>query len=217
MEIKDNVIKAYLKNVYFVTGIPLGGKTTISRALAEKYGYVVYDVDEAFARHKKLSNDIDQSAMNKEFANADEFLLRPYKEYGQWIVDNTREQLDFIILDLIKLSEKQIVLCDIHLTLDEVMRITEPERVVFLLRNPQDIIDDYCNRPDHDGFKKFIESASDFSLAKENCNKALEYANKGKYESIKKSQYFWLERDENSTIENTVQLVAKHFGFDDIV
>lgn len=29
MEIKDSVIKTYLKNVYFITGTPCGGKTSI--------------------------------------------------------------------------------------------------------------------------------------------------------------------------------------------
>lgn len=38
MIFQDNVIKEYLKNVYFITGTPCGGKTTISRALGEKYG-----------------------------------------------------------------------------------------------------------------------------------------------------------------------------------
>lgn len=35
MIFQDNVIKEYLKNVYFITGTPCGGKTTVSRALAE--------------------------------------------------------------------------------------------------------------------------------------------------------------------------------------
>ena len=39
MIFQDNVIKEYLKNVYFITGTPCGGKTTVSRALAEKYGF----------------------------------------------------------------------------------------------------------------------------------------------------------------------------------
>lgn len=73
MKIKDKIIKEYLKNVYFVTGTPCGGKTTISRVLAEKHCFTVYDVDEKFANHKSLSNSIDQPAMNKRFANADDF------------------------------------------------------------------------------------------------------------------------------------------------
>lgn len=213
MKIKDSIIKENLKNVYFVTGTPCGGKTTISRALAEKHCFIVYDVDEKFASHKNLSNSIDQPAMNKRFANADEFFLRPYKEYGKWLLDNTREQLDFIIMDLIRLSEKQTVICDLHLTLNEAMMITDSEHIVFLLRNPKNVIDDYCNRPDHDDFNQFINSASNPSIAKENCNKTLEYINIEKYEAIKGSPYFWLERDENSTVENTLLIVEKHFGF----
>lgn len=44
------------------------------------------------------------------------FSLFFYK-YGQWLVDNTREQLDFIVLDRVWLSEKQTVVCDLHLAL----------------------------------------------------------------------------------------------------
>ena len=40
MKLQDNVLKAYLKNVLFISGTPCGGKTTISRKLAEKYGHL---------------------------------------------------------------------------------------------------------------------------------------------------------------------------------
>lgn len=213
MEIKNNIIKQYLRNVYFITGTPCGGKTTISRALAKRYGFVVYDVDAEFDRHKSLSNCIDQPCMNMVFSDADEFFLRPYKVYGQWLMDNTREQLDFIILDLIRLSQSQTVICDIHLTLDEAMAITVPERIVFLLKNPKNLIDEYCNRKDHEDFNQYVNSASTPVLAKQNCNKTLEFINRDKYENIKRSQYFWLKRDDNRSIETTLKLVEKHFNF----
>ena len=38
MIVQDNVIKEYLKNVYFISGTPCAGKTTITRALGKKYG-----------------------------------------------------------------------------------------------------------------------------------------------------------------------------------
>lgn len=131
MEIKDSVIKTYLKNVYFITGTPCGGKTTISRALAKKHGFMIYDVDEEFAKHKALSNRLDQPSMNREFTNADEFFYRPYEEYGQWLIENTREQLDFVILDLIRLSQNQIVICDLHLTLRQAAAITTSDHIRF--------------------------------------------------------------------------------------
>ena len=44
MIFQDNIMKEYLKNVYFITGTPCGGKTTVSRALAEKYGFEFFFV-----------------------------------------------------------------------------------------------------------------------------------------------------------------------------
>ena len=195
MEIQDNVLKEYLKNVYFITGTACSGKTTVSRALAAKHGFAVYDADQAFDRHRELSNRKDQPAMNKNFKDADVFFFRPYKEYADWLEQNAREQLAFILMDLIGLSQSRVVICDLHLTPDEAEWITEPDRVVFLLRNPENIIEDYCNRPDHSDFNQFI-------------------VNRERYENVKKSRYFWLERDQNSTVERTVLLVEEYFGFD---
>lgn len=39
MILQDNIIKEFLKNVYFITGTPCGGKTTISRELAKDIIY----------------------------------------------------------------------------------------------------------------------------------------------------------------------------------
>ena len=52
MELRNNVIKEYLKNVYFVSGTACGGKTTVTRKLGEMFpALIVYDVDDAFERH----------------------------------------------------------------------------------------------------------------------------------------------------------------------
>ncbi len=213
MIFQDNVIKEYLKNVYFVTGTPCGGKTTISRELAKRHNLLVYDIDEQFPNHQKISNATYQPAMNKVFKDADEFFGRTIEEYRQWLIDNTREQLDFVLLDLIRLSENQIVLCDCHLTMEEVKKYTEPSRIVFLIKEPSNIVDDYCNRPDHQGFNAFINSASDVEKAKVVCNETLKSLNENHYNAIKASDYYWIERIPNSTVDETVEKVGKHFGF----
>lgn len=80
---------------------------------------MVYDIDEQFASHQRISKSTFQPAMNKVFKDADDFLGRTVEEYKQWLIDNTREQLDFVLLDLIRLSQNQIVLCDCHLTVEQ--------------------------------------------------------------------------------------------------
>jgi len=211
MIFQDNILKKYLENVYFITGTPCGGKTTISRALSEKHGVPVYDIDERFPEHQQLSNPTFQPAMNKKFQNADEFFGRTVAEYKKWLIDNTREQLEFVLFDLIRLSQSQIVLCDCHLTLDEAERLSDRSRVVFLIKNPSDLTDDYCNRADHQNFRNFIYSATDVEKAKRTCNETLRELNIDHIERIKNSPYFWLERTAESRIEQTLTMVEQHF------
>lgn len=212
MIFQDNVIKEYLKNVYFITGTPCGGKTTISRELAKRHNLLVYDIDEQFENHQKSSNSAVQPSMNKVFKDADEFFGRTVEEYKKWLIDNTREQLDFVLLDLIRLSQNQIVLCDCHLTVEEAEKFTEASRIVFLIKEPSNLVDDYCNRPDHQGFSDFIDSTSDTEKAKVICNAVLKSLNEKRCNDIKSSNYFWIERTENSTINETVRKVEQHFG-----
>lgn len=212
MVFQDNVIKEYLKNVYFITGTPCGGKTTISRELAKRHNLLVYDIDEQFPKHKKISNSAFQPSMNKVFKDADEFFERSVEEYKKWLIDNTREQLDFVLLDLIRLSQNQIVLCDCHLTVEEADKLTESSRIVFLIKEPSNLVDDYCNRPDHQGFSDLINSASNIEQAKTICNTTLKSINEKRCNDIKSSNYFWVERTETSTVDEAVRKVEQYFG-----
>ena len=70
------------------------------------------------------------------------------EEYKNWLLKNTREQLEFVLLDLIRLSESKKVLCDCHLTVAQALAFSEPARVVFLIKDPSNLVDEYGNRPD---------------------------------------------------------------------
>lgn len=212
MIIQDNVLKEYLKNVYFITGTACGGKTTISRELAKHHNIMVYDIDEQFDNHRCISDPKFQPNMNSTFKNADEFFGRTVEEYKKWLVGNSREQLEFALMDLIRLSKEQKVLCDCHLTMEEAEKLTDPSRIVFLVKEPSNIIEDYCNRPDHQDFSSFIHSASNVENAKEICNETLKSLNQEIYGKIKKSKYFWLERTDISTVKDTVRKVEQHLG-----
>ena len=115
-----------------------------------------------------------------------------------------------MLLDLIRLSQNQIVLCDCHLTIEQAEAITDPSRIVFLIKEPSKLIEDYCNRKDHQDFNAYINSTSDVTQAKKTCNETLRRLNEEKYTMIKNSHYFWLERDQNSTVEETVQKVGAY-------
>ncbi len=213
MKFQDNVIKKYLSNVYFFTGTPCGGKTSISRAMGKRWNIPVYDVDEHFPRHLKLSDPAFQPSMNKSFKDADEFFGRSVGEYKKWLTENTREHLDFVLCDLIRLSQNGSIFCDCDLSLEQARKWSDPSRIVFLLRSPENLVEEYCNRPDHQDFSRFIHSATDVESAKRTCNETLRLRNQDTYRSVKKSEFFWLDRNAGRSVEESAELVATHFGF----
>lgn len=204
--------KEQFKNVYFIAGCATGGKTTISQVIAKKYGFIRYDADVEFDKHKKLSNALEQPAMNRQFKNADEFFLRDTDEYVQWLKDSTKEQLTFILDDIIELSQRNKIVCDLHLTVDEAKQIADYNQIVFLIReNNSDIINDYCRRESHSDFNAFINSATNPARAKQNCNEVLRKLNTEQCDEIKASDFYWIVRNDNSTVFNTLKAVEKHF------
>lgn len=213
MIFQDNIIKEYLRNVYFISGTACGGKTTVTKALGEKYGIPIYVIDDQFTIHQLMSDKEHQPTMNTTFKDADEFFGRSVKEYKNWLLGNKREQLDYVLLDLIKLSRDQVILCDLHIVVEEADKITDPSRIAFMISKPENIVDTYCNRPDHQPFNDFIHSATDYEKAKAVCEQTLTEINVDAYNFIKNSDYFWVERDNNRSIEDTTTLVEKHFGW----
>lgn len=215
MEISDNILKRYLDRVYFVCGTACGGKTTVSRRLAEKHGIPVYDIDSMFDVHQKMSDPALQPNMNRQFKDADEFFGRSVEEYKAWLLGNKAEQLGFILMDLVKLAEKGRVICDCHLTPSEARGITVPERIVFLTRDPgNSLVDEYCSRPDHQPFSRWLHSAADYEKAKATCSETLRQINEDAISEIKSSEFFYIDRAQGLSVEETVREVERHFGWD---
>lgn len=104
------------------------------------------------------------------------------------------------------------MLCDCHLTVEEAEKYTEASRIVFLIKEPSNLVEEYCNRFDHQGFRAFINSASDIEKAKATCNAALKSLNEKRCNDIKNSNYLWIERTPDSTVDETVGKVERHFG-----
>ena len=58
-----------------------------------------------------------------------------------------------------------------------------------------------------------MNSATDIEKAKQVVNTALYELNVDRIEEIKSSPFFWIERTTNSTVEDTVASVEKHFDY----
>lgn len=77
MIIANNIIKHHLKDVCFVSGGACGGKTTVTKYLAKKYGMILYNWDEQFSEYQDIANSTYQPAMSqrKEIKSWEELFL----------------------------------------------------------------------------------------------------------------------------------------------
>ncbi len=112
MNLPDNIIRHFLRNVYFISGSACGGKSTISEYLSKKYGIALYNLDEQFSKHKEISDPFYQPAMNKEYKTWEEYFSRPPKEYSNSLKKSIREQDEIAVLDLINIAKDQKVIVD---------------------------------------------------------------------------------------------------------
>ena len=212
MTFQDNILKAYLKNVYFIAGTPCGGKTTVTAALSAQYGIPVYNADAMFSAHQGKSDSTHQPCMNRTFPDADAFFGRSVSEYREWLVQNTREQLDFVLLDLIRLSQYGRLLCDCHLTPEQAELLSEPQRVAFMIREPVSLAEEYSARPDHADFRRYLYSASDPEHAKAVCSETLFRLHDGFYRTVRNGRWFFVDRAEGLSAAETAARTAAHFG-----
>ena len=97
--------------------------------------------------------------------------------------------------------------------MEQAEQLTDASKIVFLIKEPSNIVDDYCNRPDHQDFNNFINSSSKPEKAKAVYNETLKSLNENYYNAIKDSDYYWVEKTPKSTIEETVRKVERHFEF----
>ena len=83
MLIADNILKHNLKNVFFLVGSACGGKTTMAREIAKKYGFTY--IDENWQREKWNTEIIDPqyqpNASNRKKIDWEEYFSRTVEEF----------------------------------------------------------------------------------------------------------------------------------------
>lgn len=212
MEFSSNVLKHYLKNVYFISGTGCGGKSTMSKIISEKYGFILYNQHQVAKKHNGIANSQNQPAMTKKFLNWGEYYNRQPIEYQEWLSSFSNEELEMILLDLIFLSQNKKVIVDIHISPKTVLTFTDYNRIAFLLAPPELVVNDYFKREDHRKTYDRIQKLKNPEKTFENMNNMLVYATEKTIREVSDSSLFYLIRNQNSTIQNTLVKLERHFG-----
>lgn len=219
MKIENNILKHYLKNVYFITGTSYAGKSTVVKMLAERYGMLPcgenyhMDVSEVVAT-PETHPDL---CYNRSLTDWRDFVTRTPEEYERWIYAVGREAAEFEVAQLIAVSQDQKVIVDTNIPLDLLREISDYSHVVVMLSPQSMSVDRFFDRSDPD--KQFllnvIDSCDDPASVMENYRRGLARINsKEHYNEYANSGFFTVLREDNGvdTREETCHKIAKHFG-----
>ena len=212
MDLPNNIIKHYLKNVYFVSGCACGGKSTISKYLSRKHKIVLYNWDERFPKHKEISDPNYQPYMNKEFSSWEEYFGRPPREYSESIRKSILEQVEIATIELISLSKNGKIIVDGIFPLSVLKNISSRDRVVFLMAEMNTIRNDFLARADKQDMLKCINNLSNPQKASENMFLSIEYSLASDLKEIKESGFKWFNRGEHPNWKEIREGIEQHFN-----
>ena len=219
MKIENNILKYYLKNVYFITGTAYAGKSTAVKMLAERYGMVFCGEN----YHMAVSNlvatpDIQPDlCFNKMLTDWKDFVTRSPEEYERWIYNIGREAAGFEIAELISLSKDLKVIADTNIPLDILKEISDYHRVAVMLSPQSMSVERFFDRSDPE--KQFllnvIDSCEDSQAVMENYRRGLARINSREhYDEYANSGFFTVVREDNGedTREEVCKRLAEHFS-----
>ena len=217
--IENNIIKHYLKNVYFITGTAYAGKSTTVKMLADRYGMLFcgenyhIEVSDAVAT-PDVQPDL---CYRKTLTDWKDFVTRPPEEYERWIYSSGREGAGFEVAQLISLARDKKVIVDTNIPVDVLKGISEYDHVAVMLSPQSMSVERFFDRSDPE--KQFILSVIDScdnpEEVMDNYKRGLALINsKEHYDELANSGFFTVVREDNGvdTREEVCDKIAKHFG-----
>ena len=221
MKIENNILKHYLKNVYFITGTAYAGKSTAVKMLAERYGMLCCGENYHMAISESVATPETHPDLcyNRSLTDWRDFVKRSPEEYERWIYAVGREAAEFEVAHLIAVSQNQKVIVDTNIPLDVLKEISDYHRVAVMLSPQSMSVERFFDRSDPE--KQFllgvIDSCEDPEAVMENYRRGLARINSREhYDEYAHSGFFAVVREDNGldTRQEVCDLIAKHFGLE---
>lgn len=213
MNISDNIIKEQLKNVYFLCGGAYGGKTTMAKLIEEKYGFYRYRQGDHYCEHETIAKPEYQPALcldrSKDWHG---FFSQEPRKYADWMQQELREEAEFVITDLIKISKNKKIIVDALIPIDILKKISDYKHVILLLAPDEMKRKHYFDRADKIEVYEFILSFHDGETLLKNVIEALNIDNQKERYNIMNSGFKYIERTDKDTLEGTLEIIEQHFG-----
>ena len=204
-------------NAYFITGTAYAGKSTMVKLLAEKYNGILCEEN----YHDQLLPGLDSTEFpfltyTRDLEDWHDFIRRTPEEYKAWMdgVSRECEILELRLLDGLK-DQGRPVFVDTNISIETLKSITPEDHVLVMLADPQISVRRFFERPDREKqfLYRLIMDEPDPEKAMENYRKGLMLINSQEnYDHYLHSGFHVIIRNENRSIEQTLEMVEKAFG-----
>ena len=219
MKIENNILKYYLRNVYFITGTAYAGKSTTAKMLADRYD-MVYCGENYHSAVSDIVATPDQQpdiCFLNTMTDWKDFVTRTPEEYERWIYSVGKEAAEFEVAELISISQNRNVIVDTNIPVNILKEISDYNHVAVMLSPQSMSVDRFFDRSDPE--KQFIlnviKSCENSEEVMENYRQGLALINSQKhYDEYANSGFFSVVRQsiEKDTREEICDIIAKHFG-----
>ena len=219
MKIESNILKHYLRNVYFITGTAYAGKSTTVKMLSDRYGMVFCGENYHIAVSDVIATPDIQPDLcyRKSLTDWKDFVTRSPEEYERWIYNSQKEGMGFEIAELISLSRDRKVIVDTSIPVEILKEISDYNRVAVMLSPQSMSVERFFDRSDPDKLflLSVIDSCENRDEVMDNYRRGLSLINSKKhYDEYANSGFFTVVREDNGidTREEACDKIARHFG-----
>jgi DNA-binding transcriptional MerR regulator len=203
--IPDNVLKRMLENVYFI----LGDGMDVADELGHRYGFFVYHTCDHRYEHSQNADPQFQPGLCRLVENMPDFFAQDPEDAMQREREIVRDFTPMVIMDLIQLAAKhEKVICENDIDIDSIIQIVTHAVVISDNRPLDAFIDRYENEI---RCRDISEDEKDKLIRKVNT-----VWGKGKPENPRETPQYGVKQfrmDDNSTVEQTADMVAEYFKF----
>lgn len=217
MDTRKRRLKELLKNTYFVIGTAYAGKSTMVKELAKKHCGIACEENWHDNWDGQLTaEEFPGLCYTRDLQDWHDFVRRSPEEYYNWTEITSREceKIELIMLEEIAQQDKPVFV-DTNIHIDTLWEISDADHVLVMLADPDISVNLFFNRPDRE--KQFLYrlmlEEPDPQAALDNFRKGLKLINsQEKYDMYLNSGFRVILRDENRTVEQTVQLAENLLG-----
>lgn len=142
-------IKEQLKHVYWLCGGACAGKTTLSHRLVSEKGFIRVQDDVLKYRAFTTPEAYPALQMPNPTLKWEEWFNRAPNVHGQWMLDISREIVDFLLVDLLALPKDRPIVVDLGVEIQWVLPFIPKENIIGLFTDNETIYKQYLYRPDH--------------------------------------------------------------------